>query len=213
MTAWPDAVLARCTPARLQLVGPDPGEAAEILPLPTERWHGPVAGEDVRILQSARSPVLDIGCGPGRHAAALTRAGHHVLGIDTSAAAVRSARRRGARAERVSVFGAVPSPGKWGTALLLDGNIGIGGDPARLLDRVRELLAAKGLALVEVDRPGVGSRPFQAQVHHAEGIGPHFPWARVGADSIADTAAGAGFRTVELWSAGMRWFAELEKRL
>jgi hypothetical protein len=36
-----------------------------------------------------------------------------------------------------------------------------------------------------------------------------FPWARVGADGIAAIAAEAGFRQVELFSIGGRWFSEL----
>jgi hypothetical protein len=39
--------------------------------------------------------------------------------------------------------------------LLLDGNIGIGGDPHRLLRRVRELLTPTGRLLVELDVDGV----------------------------------------------------------
>ena len=56
-------------------------------------------------------------------------------------------------ARRCSVFGAVPRSGRWDTALLVDGNIGIGGGPVPLLRRVAELLAPGGQGLVEVEGP------------------------------------------------------------
>ena len=52
------------------------------------------------------------------------------------------------------MFGDVPCAGRWRTALLLDGNVGIGGAPVALLRRTRELLAPGGAALVELDPPG-----------------------------------------------------------
>ena len=87
MSAWPDGVLARPSDAVLHLSGSD-----ELVPLPVHRWHGPVLAEELTVLARVQSPVLDIGCGPGRHAAALRRFGHDALGIDTSPAAVQAAR-------------------------------------------------------------------------------------------------------------------------
>jgi SAM-dependent methyltransferase len=169
--------------------------------------------EEVKLLESVTSPVLDVGCGPGRHSATLARAGHNALGIDTSAAAVRRARERGAKALQVSVFGPVPNAGRWATVLLLDGNIGIGGNPVRLLQRVLQLSAPGGRVLVEVDPPGSESRRFHARVQHAGGVGPGFPWACVGAGGIRRIADSAGLRTIEVMRGGERWFAELEKPL
>ena len=206
MSAWPDAVLDRPSDASLRMLGSE-----EMMPLPVRRWHGPVLAEELTILARVANPVLDVGCGPGRHAAALRRFGHEALGIDTSPAAVMAARRRGAAAVNVSIFGSVPNPGGWASALLLDGNIGIGGDPVRLLARVHELLRPDGNVFVEVDPPGVASRRFHARVQHAGGSGPRFPWAQVGAGAIAALAAEAGFRTEELWGEGGRWFAEIER--
>jgi SAM-dependent methyltransferase len=205
-TAWPDVILGRPADASLRF-----GDSGESLLLPVTRWHGPVLAEEMPVLARAQSPVLDVGCGPGRHAAALRRFGQYALGIDTSRAAVRAARRRGAVAMNVSVFGAVPDPGTWATALLLDGNIGIGGDPIRLLGRIHELLAQGGNLLVEVDPPEVESRRFHARVHHGSGSGARFPWAFIGAGAIRATAAQANFATENLWSSRNRWFAELRR--
>jgi SAM-dependent methyltransferase len=205
---WPETIFEKSpvTEARLHLV-----DNTEVITLPVHRWHGPMLPEEVALLESISSPVLDVGCGPGRHAAALARAGHDALGIDTSAGAVRTARRRGARALQLSVFGPVPYAGRWATVLLLDGNIGIGGDPVRLLKRVHQLSAPAGRVLVEVDPPGSESRRFHARVQHAGGVGPGFPWACVGVGGIRGIAASAGLRTVEVVRGGERWFAELEK--
>ena len=109
--------------------------------LDTDRWLGGAGDVDLRVLARAQAPVLDIGCGPGRHVRALSALGVAALGLDASQAAVRLARRRGAEVVHGSVFGDVPARGGWRTALLLDGNIGIGGDPAALLARVAGVLA------------------------------------------------------------------------
>jgi SAM-dependent methyltransferase len=203
---WPETVLDRPADAVLRLV-----DTEEVVRLPVGRWHGPVLAEELAILEKVRSPVLDVGCGPGRHAAALRGFGHHALGIDSSPAAVRAAKRRGAAAINVSVFGPVPHAGDWATALLLDGNIGIGGDPVRLLIRLHHLLGAEGQVFVEVDPIGAESRRFHAQVQHAGGSGPGFAWAFVGAGTIAPVAARAGFTTEEVWSEQGRWFARLRR--
>lgn len=184
---------------------------AEVIDLPLNRWHGPLLPEEVALLGCISSPVLDVGCGPGRHAAELARAGIAAVGIDTSPAAVRAARRRGASAVQVSVFGPVPNPGGWATILLLDGNIGIGGDPIRLLRRVRELATPRGAVLVEVEPPGSGSRRLQVRVQHAGRAGRVFPWAWVSATEISAIAAEAGLATNEIQSGGKRWFAQLQK--
>jgi SAM-dependent methyltransferase len=205
-TAWPETILERPTEAALRVL-----DSGEVVHLQVRRWHGPVLAEEVTILERAQSPVLDVGCGPGRLAAALRSPGHYALGIDSSVAAVRAARRRGAAAVNVSVFGPVPSPGSWATALLLDGNIGIGGDPIRLLTRLHQLLRAGGQVFVEVDRPGVESRRFHARVQHAGGSGPGFPWACVGAAAVASVAARSGFTAEDVWSDQNRWFAQLRR--
>ena len=77
------------------------------------------------------------------------------LGIDVVHEAVGQTRARGAAALRRDIFGAVPGEGRWQTALLADGNVGIGGDPVALLRRLRRLLLPGGRVVVEVAPPGV----------------------------------------------------------
>ncbi len=99
------------------------------LEMDVRRWMAPADPVDESLLDRAIGPVLDVGCGPGRHVASLLGRGIEAMGIDTSPTAVRLARRRGARVAHQSVFDAVPDAGMWRCALLLDGSIGIGGDP------------------------------------------------------------------------------------
>jgi len=176
-----------------------------------ERWRAEPAAEELDVLARAVAPVLDVGCGPGRHVLALARRGVIAMGVDASPAAVDLARRHGAPVLRRSVFARVPGAGRWRTALLLDGNVGIGGDPVALLRRVAGLLAPGGCTLVEVERPGVATRVLRARLERAGERGPWFRWAVVGADDVDDVAALAGFASSVTWEAGGRWFAQLTR--
>ncbi len=178
-----------------------------VLAVPLGRWLGPPTAEDERLLDRAHGPVLDVGCGPGRHVLALKRRGVLALGVDVSSVAVRLARRRGAPAMVGSVFAALPSAGRWRSALLLDGNIGIGGDPAALLRRVGSVLRADGRVLVEVEPPGERTRVELVQLECGGRLGDPFPWAWVGVEDVESFAG--GLRLHDAWSDGDRWFAEL----
>jgi len=165
---------------------------------------------DRRLLDRCSGPTLDVGCGPGRLTLALNRRGHPALGIDVSAAAVRLARARGATALRRDVFTALPGHGRWRHLLLADGNIGIGGDPARLLRRCRELLAADGRLHVELAPPGTPSWSGDARLSAGGGAASEpFRWAVLAADDLpAQTSAGA-MRILTSWTEADRWFATL----
>src|SRR5436305_12502961 len=47
-----------------------------------------------RLARETGGPILEVGCGTGRVAAALARDGHQVLGVDLSAPMLRLAERR-----------------------------------------------------------------------------------------------------------------------
>jgi SAM-dependent methyltransferase len=207
--------------------------------MPIGRWLAAASDVDERVLDRATGPVLDVGCGPGRHVHALSRRGVAAIGVELSPTAVRHARNRGARVVEGSIFEVAPDPGVWATALLLDGNIGIGGRPDVLLRRVGELLRAGGTILVELDpteeppvRPaatasGADGGPSDAPRSDAAGVGSSpggpvririesdgttsawFPWARVTADAIEAPARAAGMVVTERWSDGDRHFCTL----
>jgi len=178
-------------------------------PVPLAAWLGPLTADDERVLQRVSGPVLDVGCGPGRHVAALAGRGIVALGVDISAAAVRTARSRGARAIEGCVFDRVPAAGHWRTVLLLDGNIGIGGCPVSLLRRAAALASRDGRIMVELEPPGTATERFRARLEQGEDASSWFPWAQVSADAIEPFAGGAGLRVTDSFVEGSRWFATL----
>jgi SAM-dependent methyltransferase len=183
--------------------------ADETFPLHVGRWFAEPSPAEHDVLAHAVAPVLDIGCGPARHTLALAARGIDTLGLDVSTWAVRAARERGASVVHRDVFDLIPDEGSWGTALLLDGNVGIGGDPARLLERVRRLLRPGGRVLVELGAPGSGTRSFLARIDGADAT--WFRWASVAADDIAWLGFAAGLRPSRPWCAEDRWFARLDR--
>ncbi|MDP8937785.1 MAG: hypothetical protein M3O23_08680 [Actinomycetota bacterium] len=134
------------------------------------------------------------------------------LGIDSSPEAVELARRRGAVVLQRDLFCALPGEGRWATVLLFDGNVGIGGDPVRLLARCRRLIARRGRVVVEVGPPGTGWSRRSAHLEHDGRRSPRFAWAVVGADAIAGLAGDAGLRVATMADTRSgRWFAHLER--
>ncbi|MFF4325114.1 class I SAM-dependent methyltransferase [Streptomyces sp. NPDC001591] len=180
-----------------------------LLPLDVERWCADTDTADESVLSRCHGSVLDIGCGPGRLVAALAERGHRALGIDVTPAAVTRTVRRGGTALCRSVFEPLPGEGRWDTALLIDGNIGIGGDPAALLRRTAGLLAPGGRLVVEAAPVEVDER-CEVRLDDGRGtLGTPFPWARTGSRALLRHAEAAGWRTTAGWTAAGRHFAEL----
>jgi glycosyltransferase A (GT-A) superfamily protein (DUF2064 family)/SAM-dependent methyltransferase len=186
----------------------------EVVSLAADRWDRPLDhGDDAVLSRCAPGPVLDIGCGPGRVVKTLTQQGVACLGIDIAPMAVSTATSRGGMALLRDVFDDVPGQGRWPVALLLDGNVGLGGSPAALLSRVRELLRQDGVVLVEHDPEADREERLTARLVDASGSsGPDFAWAVVGLDPLLAAAAQAGLLVTETWSAAGRGFASLQRR-
>jgi SAM-dependent methyltransferase len=182
-----------------------------LLPLEVERWCAGADPADMSVLRRCTGAVLDIGCGPGRLVAALSRLGLPALGVDTSPAAVSRTRGMGGAALQRSVFEALPGEGRWQSALLLDGNIGIGGDPSKLLARVRELMAPDGLLFVEAAPAEVEERVEVRLDDGTGGRGPAFQWARLGSEALREQSIGAGWDVVEEWRCYERPFLCLRR--
>jgi SAM-dependent methyltransferase len=173
--------------------------------LDVDRWRADVDLAEAALLRALPEPVLDIGCGPGRVARALSAEGRVALGIDPAPAAVSEAVRRGAPVLQRSVFGPLPGEGRWGTALLLDGNVGIGGDPDGLLRRVGELLRPGGLVVAELARDG-GHRHLVVRLRVGSTLGPRFPWATLDVAGWQGAATAAGLASGDVIELGDRCF-------
>ncbi|MGI9578831.1 MAG: methyltransferase domain-containing protein [Microthrixaceae bacterium] len=185
-------------------------DSGGFIELPVGDWSSVATDAEIAVLAAARPAVIDIGCGPGRVAHALSARGTPAMGIDVSPAAVNHARMSGATALERSVFDPLPAEGRWGTAILFDGNIGIGGDPVALLRRVADLLAPDGLLLVEVGAPGTPTLAQQVRLLvPGEPAGPWFCWARVSVDSIEEIGLRCGLDMLEIRCEGGRHFAWL----
>ncbi|WP_443053400.1 class I SAM-dependent methyltransferase [Streptomyces sp. NBC_00285] len=188
-----------------------------LLPLEVERWCARADAVDMDVLEHCEGAVLDVGCGPGRLVAELAARGRRVLGVDVSEAAVARTVRLGGQALQRSVFEPLPAEGRWDTVLLIDGNIGIGGDPTALLRRMSQLLSQKGLLIAETvpdsevdERVTVHVVSITAGAHGT--AGPPFPWARLGTSALLRLATRAGWRPERQWTSGGRSFVALRNR-
>ncbi len=176
------------------------------------RWSEDADATDAGLLAGATGPVLDIGCGPGRMVRAAMARGLAALGIDVSQTAIDIARESGLMVLRRSVFDPLPREGRWGSALLVDGNIGIGGDPAGLLARCAELIAADGSVIVEVHGEPERDRTYVGTLMDMQGHrSAEFPWAEVGRDALEAHAVSVGLRLDQAWVTDGRGFCRLAR--
>ncbi|KQR20277.1 hypothetical protein ASF79_12055 [Agreia sp. Leaf335] len=196
----------------LREAGPISSTAGARLELDFDKWSDDADDIDHSLLRNARGPILDIGCGPGRMVRAAGRLGLVALGLDVSPEVVAMARRGGVAVALGSVFERVPAEGLWGTALLIDGNVGIGGDVAALLVRCRDILAPSGVLIVEVHTDDDRDHAYSATLVDDEGAQSGvFPWAEIGATRLADVARASGYTVERVIVAGGRRFCRLTR--
>jgi SAM-dependent methyltransferase len=185
--------------------------------LPLDRWMGGASASladriaDRVMLAGCHGPTVDLGCGPGRLTAALVSAGVTALGVDSSFTAVQLTIRRGGLALHSDIFAPLPRSGNWDRVLLADGNIGIGGEPVRVLNRARELLQPHGIVIAEVDPPttaGVRRELLRWETEHL--AGDWFAWASVGVAAASDVARAAGLRVIDVLQHANRHFVRME---
>ena len=180
--------------------------------LPVRSWLGG-RGADARfdhaVVGMCQGPTIDLGCGPGRLVAHLVKRGVPALGVDLSATAVKLARSSGAPALRRDVFEPLPGAGRWHTVLLADGNVGMGGDPSRVLGRAAELLCRGGQCVAEFDTTTTGVDVGWVRLESSHTVGPWFRWASVGIDSVPALAAEVGLGVSGVHRIGKRVVASL----
>jgi SAM-dependent methyltransferase len=183
------------------------GELVDVIPV--WRFSSRADHHERALLERGTGPLLDLGCGPARMVQECMRAGRPALGVDLSPAACELAVAQGIPVLRRSLFDALPGEGRWGTVLLIDGNIGIGGDPQRLLRRVFSLMTPGGTVIVESHADATVDASFTAMLSDARGrSSATFRWASVGAYALRHHARRAGLRLTREWTAGGRTFCE-----
>lgn len=180
--------------------------------LPVRSWLGGRNGDarfDHAVVGMCDGPTIDLGCGPGRLVAHLVQRGVPALGVDRSATAVALARSSGAPVLLRDVFDPLPGTGRWHNVLLADGNVGLGGDPWRILRRAAELLRQGGRCLAEFDSAIEGIHTSWVRLESSRAIGPWFQWASVGIDCAAQLAEDAGLAVAAVHPIGRRVVASL----
>ena len=176
------------------------------LRLDLARWRAEADVADQLVVARCEPPVVDLGCGPGRMVRALHESGRAALGIDMSSVAVAQSRAGGGLALRRAIAEPLPAEGRWGTALLLDGNIGIGGNVNDLLDRCRGLVVPGGLIICEVDNDPDRNDTERVRLSTDLAESAPFAWARVGTRAVQRAAAPLDLLVVEEWHARSRDF-------
>ena len=161
--------------------------------VPAARWGGQASQDEIALfVEPCAGSALDVGCGPGRLTEALDRRGVAVLGIDISPEAVRQTRQRGAPALCRDIFDDGAPAFVWHQIVLADGNVGLGGDPLRLLRRVAGLLRPDGTVLVELAGAGHVLLHDNMRLRVSGRSTRPFTWATVGTAAVAELAGAAG---------------------
>jgi len=174
------------------------------------RWNAGADDADLTLLRSVTGPVLDIGCGPGRMVRAALDLGLEVLGVDVSPTAIDIATEAGLPVLERSVFDRLPGEGRWQTALLVDGNVGIGGDVRAMLARCVQLLTPSGEIVVELHTDPSRDSAYTGRLVDARGgQSGFFPWAEIGLLPMTGVAGSLGLAVVQSWTIGDRAFCRL----
>ena len=207
--AEPWAAALRGAVRSLFLVPTDP--AAVVEHLDVRRWTTAADPVDRSALDGLAGPLLDIGSGPGRMVRAALDAGIEAYGLDADPTAVETSRQAGIPVLAGSVFDPLPDEGAWASLLLLDGNIGIGGDVEALLARCAELLRPGGVLVAEADADPTRDDVTDYRVRDSEGRESEvFPWSQVGLVALHRRAH--GFALERTWELDGRSFVALRNR-
>jgi SAM-dependent methyltransferase len=188
------------------------------LPHDLAPYFTPPAALDVTeraLLALAQGTVLDVGCGPARHARYLQLRGMHALGLDRSAGALAVARALGLRHALHADARAGPLPSGLGTSLLLDGNLGLAGSvqgARQILGRLANASLPGGRLLIGGRAPaGAAARRLVLRVEYRGAVGPWFAWIQLSLTAMIALATSAGWQLETAVETGPRYLACLRR--
>lgn len=175
-------------------------------------------------MRFVRGRVLDLGCGPGRHALWLQSRGHDVVGLDASPTQVALAQIRGVREAYLGDVRRIPKGlGTFDTAIMMGNNLGIAGDmPAmrRFLRDLRGVMRRDGRLVGHSRIPGTWSedhlpyvkrnlkrgRPpgqITLRVRYKGQVGDWFDLLLISPEEVARLAQQTGWELVHVvWEGG-----------
>jgi SAM-dependent methyltransferase len=122
-----------------------------------------------RAMRYVGKRVLDVGCGPGRHALYLQERGREVTGIDISPLAIQVAKARGLKKALVMALSDLGFPSdSFDTVLMLGNNFSLLGRPSaakRMLKRMCNVTSRHARILAETLDPYRTSNPAHLRYH------------------------------------------------
>ena len=187
--------------------------AAPVPVAPTATWGAPPDEIELRLAPGPRSDWFD------DDARVALFDGEWTVAADADRVGVRldgpvlTRRRAGELPSEGMVPGALQvAPTGRPTVLLADGNVGLGGDPERILRRAGELLRRGGRCIAEFDSATTGINVSWVRLESQETIGPWFRWASVGIDCVPALAARVGLAVADVHPIGQRVVASLVTR-
>jgi SAM-dependent methyltransferase len=175
-------------------------------------YFAPVTAQERALLDRVEGPVLDVGCGPARHARLLQGRGLTAIGLDRSLLALGLARSLGLRLWDHADVRSDPLP-PVRAALLLDGNLGLAGTPAgatQLLHRLATACGPGGRLLVSGRAPRHGRlRPMVVRDEYRDRVGLWGRWLRASLPAVLQLAYPSGWRLQYAATAGADYWAAL----
>jgi SAM-dependent methyltransferase len=132
-------------------------------------WQEP----EQKLIAEVQPPILDIGCGVGRHTLYLQQKGMDTNGIDISKGAISVCKKRGcSKVYQISIFDILNHKEllteKYHTFLLLGNNFGIGGTPDRtrnLLKLLHKISTSEAKIIASYRDASATSKPYNLAYH------------------------------------------------